>query len=56
MRSVQDFEDEYLHFLETKHSDVLRTIRSGQLPDEVVQTLEQVARDIAAKYEKKTDS
>ena len=53
VRSVRDFEDEYLHFLELNHKGLLENLRSGKFLDEDVATMEQVAKDIAAKYEKK---
>jgi F-type H+-transporting ATPase subunit alpha len=52
--SVQDFQIEYLHFLNAKHrQDVLDQLKKGNLSDEVTKTLEAVAKDISRKYEKK---
>ena len=53
VKSVIDFETEYLHFLETKHKDVLNNLKAGKLLDEDVKVLESVAADISHKYEKK---
>jgi F-type H+/Na+-transporting ATPase subunit alpha len=53
VKSVIDFETEYLHFLETKHKDVLENLKAGKLLDEDVKVLESVAEDISHKYEKK---
>jgi len=51
--SVKDFEIEYLHFLEVHHKELLRNLRDGKLLEEDTKTMEKVAREIAAKYEKK---
>jgi F-type H+-transporting ATPase subunit alpha len=48
---IRNFEDEFLHFMETNHSDVLNTLKAGKLTDEIISTLEKVAKDISAKYE-----
>jgi F-type H+-transporting ATPase subunit alpha len=53
VRSVKDFEDEYLHFLEEHHRGLLDNLRAGKFLEEDLATMEQVAKDIAAKYEKK---
>ncbi len=53
VKSVIDFETEYLHFLETKHKEVLNNLKAGKLLDEDVKILESVAADISRKYEKK---
>ena len=50
LRSIKDFEIEYLHFLEENHSDVLNTLKEGKLTDEVIDTLNNVAADISNKY------
>ena len=49
---VRLFEEEYVNFLETKHRDVLDTLRKGVLNDEVLKTLEDVAKDLSKKYTK----
>ena len=53
VKSVIDFETEYLHFLETKHKDLLNNLKEGKLLDEDIKTLEKVAADISNKYKKK---
>jgi len=53
LHSVNNFETEYLHHMETLHRDVLDHLKSGQLLDEDVKTMEQVARDIAKRFEEK---
>lgn len=51
VKQVRQFEEDYLHFLETNHSDVLETLKAGKLTDEIIDTLESVAKDISGKYE-----
>jgi F-type H+-transporting ATPase subunit alpha len=50
---ISQFEDDFLHQLELKHKDTLNTLREGKLTDEVLHTLETLAKDLAAKYVKK---
>ncbi len=52
-KSIIDFEEEYLHFLETHHKNVLNSLKEGKLTDETVKILEKTAEDISHKYEKK---
>ncbi len=51
VKSVKDFEIEFLHFLEEKHAPALKELREGKLTDEVIKILEVAAKDIAHKYE-----
>jgi F-type H+-transporting ATPase subunit alpha len=51
VEKVKDFERSYLDLLNTKHRKLLDTIKSGQLTDEVVDTLTKVAQDVAANYQ-----
>ncbi len=53
VKSVIDFETEFLHFLEIKHKDLLNNLKEGKLLDEDIKTLEKVAADISSKYQKK---
>jgi F-type H+-transporting ATPase subunit alpha len=48
---VKEFERSYLDLLNSKHRKVLDTIKSGQLTDKVVDTLTEVAKDVAANYQ-----
>ena len=50
VKKVKEFEVEFLSFLRNKHQDVLSTLKAGKLTDEVTDTLEKVAKDIASKY------
>ena len=49
---VREFEVEFLEYLDAKHRDVLDTLKAGKLTDEVKETIEKVAKEMAAKYEK----
>jgi len=53
IRSVVNFEDEYLNFMEVNHQNVLNNLKAGKLLDEDLKTMEQVARDLSKKYEEK---
>jgi F-type H+-transporting ATPase subunit alpha len=53
VRSIGDFELEYLHRMELSHKNILQNLKEGKLPDEDVKVMEQVAKEISAKYEEK---
>jgi len=46
---VQQFQYEYLEFLELKHKDVLKMLSEGKLTEEITSVLETVAKDIVDK-------
>lgn len=50
VNKVREFEEEFLAIMEAQHRDTLDTLKSGKLTDEVTQTIESVAKDLAAKY------
>ncbi|MBT9186920.1 MULTISPECIES: F0F1 ATP synthase subunit alpha [Zobellia] len=50
VEKVKEFERDYLEFLNAKHRDVLDTLKSGKLTDEVTDTLTTVAKDLSGKY------
>merc|ERR1711974_170007 len=50
VEKVKEFERDYLEFLKAKHNDVLMTLKSGKLTDEVTDTLSAVAKDLSGKY------
>jgi F-type H+-transporting ATPase subunit alpha len=50
VNKVKEFETEYIDFLRAKHSDVLATLKSGMLTDEVTNTLSVVAKELSSKY------
>ncbi|MFZ0488923.1 MAG: F0F1 ATP synthase subunit alpha [Salegentibacter sp.] len=49
---VREFERDYLEYLDAKHRDVLDTLKSGKLTDEVTDTLTSAAKEVSAKYKK----
>jgi F-type H+-transporting ATPase subunit alpha len=49
---IQQFEDDFLSQLELKNKDVLETLKSGQLTDEVINKLESLAKELSGKYAK----
>ncbi|MBT8256894.1 MAG: F0F1 ATP synthase subunit alpha [Bacteroidia bacterium] len=50
VNKVKEFEQGFIEFLNAKHRDVLDTIKSGKLTDEVTDTLNAVCKDLASKY------
>ncbi|MCX6233055.1 MAG: F0F1 ATP synthase subunit alpha [Bacteroidetes bacterium] len=48
---VKEFEIEFLHHLQIDHKDVLISLKAGNLTDNDVKTLEQLAKDISKRYE-----
>ena len=50
VNKVRAFEEEYLHFLEVNHKDILDTLKEGKLTNKVTDTLADVAEDLATKY------
>ncbi len=52
VEKVRDFEQEFLDQLESTHQDVLDTLRSGVINDEVTAALEKIASDVALNYKK----
>ncbi|MBQ0015960.1 MAG: F0F1 ATP synthase subunit alpha [Bacteroidales bacterium] len=52
-RRVHDFETEYLYFLRQNHAGLLQNLRAGKLIDEDLETMKQVALDLANKYVEK---
>jgi F-type H+/Na+-transporting ATPase subunit alpha len=53
VRSVGNFEIEYLHFMEVSHPEVLANLKAGKLLDEDLKTMEQAAKELSKKYEEK---
>jgi len=53
VRSIHNFEEEYLNFMGQNHAEILKNLKSGQLSDEDIKTMEQVCKDISRKYEEK---
>ncbi len=52
VKSIINFQVEYLHHLDVYHKDLLDNLSKGVLTDEMTQTMEKVCAEVAAKYEK----
>ena len=50
VNKVVEFEKEYLNYLESKHQNILGELKKGNLSDEVTTTLENVCKELSAKY------
>ncbi len=50
VEKVKEFERDYLELLNAKHRDVLDTLKSGKLTDEVIDVLTSVAKDLSSRY------
>src|SRR6187401_1219314 len=52
VNKVKAFETEYLNYLRATHRDVLSNLRAGEFKDEVIKTIEGLAKELADKYAK----
>jgi F-type H+-transporting ATPase subunit alpha len=50
VRSVKDFEEEFLHHMEEKHQDVLDELRKGKLDDAILAKIDSIAQEIVKRY------
>ncbi len=50
-QKVKEFEKEFLALLKVKHRKALDGLKAGQLTDEITNTLAEVARDLAPRYQ-----
>ena len=50
LRKVKNWETEYLHHLEDHYADLLEKLRQGIVTDEITETLEKVALEIALRH------
>jgi len=50
VNKVKEFETDYLEYLNAKHRDTLDQLKNGKFTDEITNVLENVAKEIAAKY------
>lgn len=51
IEKVKEFEKEFLEYLDIEHKSVLETLKQGNLTEGVIKVLEQVAKDIAIKFD-----
>ena len=50
VKKVKEFEHDYLEYLRNKHADVLNKLRQGMIDDTITKILEDVAKEVSAKY------
>jgi F-type H+-transporting ATPase subunit alpha len=50
VRSIIDFEAEFLHQMDEHHKSTLKELAQGKLTDEAIAVLRKVATDVAHKY------
>jgi F-type H+-transporting ATPase subunit alpha len=50
VEKVKEFEKNFLEIMKAKHSKTLETLKAGKLTDEVIDVLNNVAKDLAADY------
>lgn len=50
VKSIINFEIEFLHHLDTHHADALKVLAEGKLTDEVIDVLKKAASDVGQKY------
>ena len=50
VEKVKEFERDYLELLGAKHRDALDSLKAGKLTDSTIDTLSNVAKDLAARY------
>lgn len=53
INKVRDFEEEFLHYLELHHKNVLDILRAGTLSDEALAVLDKTAKELSMKYKVK---
>jgi F-type H+-transporting ATPase subunit alpha len=52
VEKVKEFEENFLNTLEAQHADILANFRKGKLEDQDLAKVEQLAKDLTAKYKK----
>jgi F-type H+-transporting ATPase subunit alpha len=50
VKSVKDFEEQFLMEMETKHSDILAEFKKGNLPEDGIKKMTDLAKNIMAQY------
>ena len=50
VRKVKEFQIEYIDFLKNKHADVLASLKSGKIDDQLTGVLRQVVSELSEKY------
>lgn len=49
---VQEFEKDYIEYLELKHADILKKIAQGEFDDSITNVLEAATKEVSAKFKK----
>ena len=52
VRSIKDFEVEFLNNMNEHHADVMADLKAGKISDEIMSTLSSVCQEVSKKYEK----
>jgi F-type H+-transporting ATPase subunit alpha len=50
VKSVKDFEEQFLMEMETKHADILAEFKKGNLPEDGIKKMTELAKNIMAQY------
>jgi F-type H+-transporting ATPase subunit alpha len=50
VNKVQEFEKEYLEYLEKNHQDILDTLKQGKITEDIENKLTEVVKKLTVKY------
>jgi F-type H+-transporting ATPase subunit alpha len=50
VKSIHDFEMEFLHHLEVSHKELLADLKQGKIDDQILAKIDSIAKETAAKY------
>jgi F-type H+-transporting ATPase subunit alpha len=50
VNKVKEFERDFLDYMHNRHRDTLDALKAGKFSDEITNTIEAAAKEIAAKY------
>jgi F-type H+-transporting ATPase subunit alpha len=50
VKSIHDFETEFLHHLEVSHKELLADLKQGKIDDQILAKIDSIAKETAAKY------
>ncbi len=50
VKSIRDFETEFLHHLEVSYPELLADLRQGKLDDTILASIDKIAKEVGAKY------
>jgi F-type H+-transporting ATPase subunit alpha len=52
VEKIKAFEKDFLDRMEMQHEEVLKTLKAGELNEDVTKTIESVAAEVASTYKK----